>query len=136
MSPAVGPLRYRDCVLEKIYPEIPPLPPSKWLIGVSIPLLGGWISAAATSKTDLFIGPFFWVFIYMLVVGIGLFVWGAVTTPISPPKGIIQTSPGAATDSIARISRQVGLVLSWAVVLEEFVSGVAFFFLFSAFVGK
>ena len=77
---------YRSSVLSKIGAQVSPLTPGKWLIGVSLPLTGAWIAAAALSKTDLFTGPFFWMLAYMLVVGIGLVVWGAVTTPINPPK--------------------------------------------------
>jgi hypothetical protein len=102
-------------VLGKIGAQVSPLTPGKWLIGVSLPLTGAWISAAGVSKTDLFIGPFFWVFAYMLVVGIGLFVWGAVTTPISLPK----TMP----------NRRPAVMVLWELAL-----GVAFFFLFSALV--
>jgi hypothetical protein len=134
--PARRVFRYRGCVLAKIGAQIPPLTPGKWLIGVSIPLLGGWTTAAATSKTDVFIGPFFWVFIYMLVWGIGLFAWGAVTTPISPPKRTLHERPGAAKYSISRFKDRDGLGLPWAVVFEELVLGVAFYFLFSAFVGR
>jgi hypothetical protein len=103
-------------VLDKIGAQISPLAPGKWLIGVSLPLTGAWITAAALSKTDLFTGPFFWVFAYMLVVGIGLVVWGAITTPINPPKG--------------RLRRSLS-----AVVLEEIALGVASFLMFWALVG-
>jgi hypothetical protein len=127
--------RYGGCVLEKISAEVPPLPSGKWLIGFSIPLLAGWISAATTSRTDLFIGPFFWVFIYVLVVGIGTTVWGAVSMPISPPGEAPDEAPGPTTYSISQFKRRVGLGSGWAVVLEELALGVASFFLFSAFVG-
>ena len=95
--------------------QIPPLTPGKWLIGVSIPLLGGWIAAAIASNTDLFMGPFFWVSIYMVVVGIGLLIWAAMTEPISQPRTMVRR----------RLS---------AVVLEELASAVAFFFLFSVLI--
>ena len=103
-------------MLGKIGAQVSPLTPGRWLIGVSLPLTGAWIAAAALSKTDLFTGPFFWVLAYMLVVGIGLVVWGAVTTPINPPK--------------ARLRRSIS-----AVVLEEFALGVASFLVFWALVG-
>ena len=44
--------------------------------------MAGWITAAAMSNTDLFSGPFFWVLAYLLVVGVGLVMWGAVSTPV------------------------------------------------------
>jgi hypothetical protein len=83
--------------------------------------MAAWISAAATSNTDVFAG-FFWVFSYMLVVGIGLFVWGATTPPISPSERTLHRRSGAAK--------------YWTVVPEELALGVAFFFLFLAFVDK
>jgi hypothetical protein len=67
------------------------------------------------SRIDLFTGPFFWVIAYMLVVGIGLFVCGAVTAPISAPT--------------RRLRRSLS-----AVVLEEIALGVASFLVFWAFV--
>ena len=80
-------------------------------------MLAGWIVATALRRTDLFMGPFFWVFTYLLVVGVALFVVGAVTA------------------SSARFTRvRVGSACS--VVLEELAFGVASFLLFTAFVGR
>ena len=103
-------------MLAKFGAQVSPLAPGKWLIGISLPLLGAWTAAAALSNTDLFTGPFFWVFAYMLVVGIGLFVWGAVTTPITFAQ------------------RRLGRSLS-ALVLEEIAVGLASFLVFWALVG-
>jgi hypothetical protein len=103
-------------VVSKIGAQVSPLAPGKWLIGVSLPLTGAWIAAAALSKTDLFTGPLFWTLAYMLVVGIGLVVWGVATTPINPPK--------------ERLGRSIS-----AVVLEEIALGVASFLVFWALVG-
>ncbi len=108
---------YRGSVPGKIGAQISPLAPGKWLIGVSLPLMGAWITAAALSKIDLFIGPFFWVLAYMLVVGIGLVVWGAATAPINPTK--------------SRLHRSIT-----ALVLEEIALGIASFLVFWALVGN
>jgi hypothetical protein len=61
---------------------VSPSGPGKWLTGLAVPLMGGWIVAAIVSNTDIFGGPFP-VLVYMLSVGIGLFVWGVMTEPIS-----------------------------------------------------
>ena len=94
--------------------QVPPLTPGRWLIAVSIPLMAGWIAATVEAKTDVFGGPFP-VFLYLLVVGAALFVWGVLAAPISPQK--------------RRLHRFCVLAL------EELALGVAFFFLFSAIVG-
>jgi hypothetical protein len=107
--------RYRECVLAKFEAHVSPLAPGRWLIGISLPLMGAWVAAAAMSRIDLFTGPFFWVIAYMLVVGIGLFVCGAVTAPISAPT--------------RRLRRSLS-----AVVLEKIALGVASFLVFWAFV--
>jgi hypothetical protein len=88
------------------------------MIGVSGPLLAGWVVATALRRTDLFMGPFFWVFTYLLVVGVAVFAWGAVTT------------------SSARYTRRVRVGSPWSVVLEELAFGVASFLVFSAFVAR
>lgn len=123
-------------MLEKISVEVPPLPSGKWVLGVSIPLLGGWVAAATTTRTDLFVGPFFWSFVYMLVVGIGLSIWGAAAMPITFPRKTPRWTPGAAKDLLDEFKRRVGLGSGWAVALDELALGVAFFFLFSAFVAR
>jgi hypothetical protein len=87
------------------------------MVAVSAPLLAGWIVASALSGTDLFTGPFFWVFTYLLVVGIGLFSWGTAETS-------------------SRSRRGVRLGSRWTVLLEELALGAASFLLFSAFVGR
>jgi hypothetical protein len=86
------------------------------MVGISVPLLAGWVVSAALSKADVFMGPFFWVFTYVLVVGTGLLIWGAVTATRSRLGGRVR--PGAA----------------WTVVLEEVAFAIASFLLFSAFV--
>jgi hypothetical protein len=106
---------YRCCVLAKFEAHVSLLAPGRWLIGISLPLMGAWVAAAAMSKIDLFTGPFFWVIAYTLVVGIGLFVCGAVTAPTSPPTRKPRRSFSA-------------------VVLEEMALGVASFLVFWAFV--
>ena len=58
--------------------DVPPLTGGKWLIGVSIPVLGGWIAAAASTNTDVF-SVQFWLLTYLLVAGLAVFVWGAAT---------------------------------------------------------
>ena len=108
----LGSACYPGFVLSKIGAPISPLIPGRWMTGLALPLMGGWITAAVISNTDLFIGPFFWVFAYMLVVGIGLFVWGAVTTPLQAER------PRAV----------------WGVVLEELTLGIAALGLFWALV--
>jgi hypothetical protein len=97
--------------------HIPPLTAGRSLIGVSGPLLAGWIVATALRRTDLFTGPFFWVFTYLLVVGVAVFALEAVTA-----------SNGRCT--------RVRVGSAWSVVLEELAFGVASFLLFSAFVGR
>ncbi len=82
------------------------------MIGISAPLLGGWTIAALTTRTDLFMGPFFWVFAYLLVIGTGLVVWGVMTAPIGPHP-----------------PRSFHMVL-----LEELALGIASFLAFSAFI--
>jgi hypothetical protein len=97
---------------------IPPPTAGKCLVGVALPLLAGWIVAAARSRTDLFVGPFFWVFTYLLVMGAGLFACGAVSaTRTRSMRRIRFGSPGT-------------------VVLEELAAGVASFLLFTAFVSR
>jgi hypothetical protein len=112
-SAAKNRFRYRGCVQAKIA-QVPPLTPGRWLIAVSIPLMAGWIAATVKTKTDVFGGPFP-VFLYILVVGAALFVWGVLATPISPQKRTLHRF--------------------CVLVLEELALGVAFFFLFSAIVG-
>lgn len=58
--------------------DVPPLTGGKWLIGVSIPVLGGWIAAAASTNTDVF-SVQFWLLAYLLVAGLAVFIWGAAT---------------------------------------------------------
>jgi hypothetical protein len=103
---------YRGVVLSKVGARISPLTPGRWLTGLALPLMAGWITAAVMSNTDLFFGPFFWVFTYMLVIGIWLVMWGAVTTPIRTER------PRAV----------------WGVLLEEVSLGVAALGLFWALV--
>ena len=81
------------------------LPFPSWAVGSPRPSM---------SNTDLFTGPFFWVFAYMLVVGIGLVVWSAATTP-----------GGAGSRRATR-----------SVLLEELALGVAAFGLFWALVAN
>jgi hypothetical protein len=95
--------------------QVPPLTGGKWLSAVSIPLMGGWIAATTTDKTDMFGGPFP-VFLYLLVVGLAALSWGVITDPGSPPKG--------------------GRFRFAAVVLEEIALGVASFVVFWAVVGS
>jgi hypothetical protein len=106
---------YRESVPSRIGAPVPPLGPGKWLTGLAVPLMSAWIAAAIATNTDVFGGPF-WIFVYMVVVGIGLFVWGATTEPISPPT-------------------RRGYRFFW-IVLEELALGVAAFGLFWAFLGN
>lgn len=106
---------YGEYVLAKRGTQIPPLTGGKFMIAVSVPLLAGWIVAAVLSNTDLFTGPFFWAFTYLLIVGLGMLVWGEVT---------------------ATRSRHVRSGSSWTLMLEEVAFVVASFLLFSAFVGR
>ena len=69
-------------MLSKAGACVSPLTPGRWLTRLALPLMAGWITAAAMSNTDLFSGPFFWVLAYLLVVGVGLVMWGAVSTPV------------------------------------------------------
>jgi hypothetical protein len=110
--------RYGDGVLAKRGTQIPPLTGGKFMIAVSVPLLAGWIVAAVLSSTDLFTGPFFWAFAYLLIVGLGLFVWGEM----SPAR--------------SRFQRHIRSGSSWTLALEELAFVVASFLLFSAFVGR
>jgi hypothetical protein len=108
--------RYRGCVLDRLGARVAPLTPGKWLTAVSIPLLGGWIAAAATTRTDVF-GLLFWLLTYTLAWGIVLSVWGALTAPIS----LEGTTP----------DQRLG-----AVVLEELALAAASFFLFQALIAQ
>ena len=63
---------YGFCVVVAV--DVPPLTGGKWLIGVSIPVLGGWIAAAALTNTDMF-SVQFWLLVYLLVAGLAAFVW-------------------------------------------------------------
>ena len=65
--------------------DVPPLAGGKWLIGVSAPVLGGWIAAAASTNTDVF-SVLFWLLTYLLVVGIAVFVMGVTTERMNLPK--------------------------------------------------
>lgn len=101
-------------VPSKIGAQVPPLTPGRLMIGVSLPLMGAWITAAVMSNTDLFVGPFFWAFAYMLVVGIWLYLWGVMTTPLSfQRRGDV-----------------------WGVMFEELAFGVSAFWLFWVFIGN
>jgi hypothetical protein len=97
---------------------IPPRRAGRCLIGLSVPLLAGWSVAAAVSKTDLFVGPFFWVFAYLLVTGIALVVLDILTATRS------------------RSTRRVRFGSPWTLMLEELAAGVASFLLFSALVSR
>ena len=96
--------------------QIPPLTGGKWLTALSIPLMGGWIAANITRKTDIFSGPFP-VFLYLLVVGIAVLGWGVTSQRINPPNG----------------RRYRSLT---AVVLEEIALGAASFLAFWAIVSN
>ena len=106
--------RYRGCVT--IAAEIPPLTGGKWLLGVSAPVLGGWIAAAASTNTDVF-SALFWLLAYLLVTGLAVFAWGATTERwVSPPR-----------ERTYRFT---------AVVLEESALGAISFFVFWLLVGN
>ena len=51
--------------------------------GGFVPLDRDWIAAAVINGADVFSAPF-WCFLYVLVVGIGAFVWGIANQPIRP----------------------------------------------------
>jgi hypothetical protein len=106
----------------------------KWLLAVSVPLMGGWITAAATDKTDVFGKPF-WVIAVMVVSGIVFCVRGAEVMPISRPRKGRHRRPGVANYSIALFKCVGGLGLSTAVVVEEVALGVTFFLVFTAIIG-
>ncbi|HVA10115.1 MAG TPA: hypothetical protein VNG12_25620 [Acidimicrobiales bacterium] len=102
-------------MLAQIEARTRPLVSGEWLIAVSFPLMGAWIAATVMDGADVFGDPF-WCFLYMLVVGIGAFVWGIVTEPIKTPK-------------------RRGSKFFATVVLEEIALGVVFYLLFWALVG-
>ena len=97
-------------MLAKIGAQVPPLTGGKWLTALAFPLMGGWIAATTTSKTDVFGGPFP-VLLYLLVVGIAVLFWGVMTTRIYfPHRGLHR--------------------LISTVALEEVAAGIAFYLLF------
>ena len=128
-----GLVRYLGCVLAKIGAHVWPRVVGKWMLLVSIPLTVGWVVAAAATKSEVFIGPF-WGFMVTLVAGTGLCVWGPVATNFSLQRGMLRIRRGAARHSISQFKLDLGL--SRAVVIEELAWIVACFFLFWALIGN
>jgi hypothetical protein len=84
------------------------------MTGVSIPVMGAWVAASVMSKRDVFGGPFP-VFLYLLLVGITVFVWGVMTNPMSPPTANRGRSlAGALVEEIALGA--ASFLVFWAVV--------------------
>lgn len=104
-----------------------------WLLGLAIPLSAGWITAAALSSTDVFSGPF-WAFVVWMLAGMLLLEWDAVAPRISLPEKVLHRKARPAGSSVSRLGHGIRLELSEAVVVQEIISAVAFFFLFSALI--
>ena len=120
-------------MLARLGVRVAPRTVGMWLIGLSVPLLAGWITAAAMSNASVLSGPF-WAFVVWVFVGLLLIEWDAVAARINLPERVLHRKARRAGSSISGFGHILRLQLSEAVVIEEIISAVAFFFLFSALI--